>query len=170
MEFEERLRDRQWSIGEGCSVAKLLDLLSTKTVFLAVRESLFGTTRFEDFVDRIGTSAPAVSRALKQLEAAQLMVRMPYQEPGKRVRDEYRLTAAGEDLLPVYLAMSQWGDKHLQNGRGPLTFVDRESGKRLGVIVTDDSEAASVGVDDIEIRVNRSVSESATTTSSLEMK
>ncbi|MUM34158.1 winged helix-turn-helix transcriptional regulator [Mycolicibacterium sp. CBMA 361] len=146
MEFEERLRDRQWSIGEGCSVAKLLDLLSTKTVFLAVRESLFGTTRFEDFVDRIGTSAPAVSR------------------------DEYRLTAAGEDLLPVYLAMSQWGDKHLQNGRGPLTFVDRESGKRLGVIVTDDSEAASVGVDDIEIRVNRSVSESATTTSSLEMK
>lgn len=33
MEFEERLRDRQWSIKDGCSVAKLLDLLSTKTVF-----------------------------------------------------------------------------------------------------------------------------------------
>jgi len=29
MEFEERLRDRQWSIKDGCSVAKLLDLLST---------------------------------------------------------------------------------------------------------------------------------------------
>ena len=139
MEFEERLRDRQWSVGNACSVAKLLDLLSTKTVFLAVRESLFGTTRFEDFVERIGTSAPAVSRALKQLEASGLMVRVPYQEPGKRARDEYRLTAAGEDLLPVHLAMSQWGDKHLQKGgRGPLCFVDRESGNRVGVIVTDD--------------------------------
>ncbi|MDH6247177.1 helix-turn-helix domain-containing protein [Mycobacterium sp. OTB74] len=156
MKFEEKLSDRQqWSIGEACSVAKLLDLLSTKTVFLAVRESLFGTTRFEDFIERIGTSAPAVSRALKQLEAAQLLVRVPYQEPGKRARDEYRLTAAGEDLLPVYLAMSQWGDKHLQNGQGPLTFVDRESGNKVNVVVTADDEAQPVDLEDIEIRVNR---------------
>jgi DNA-binding HxlR family transcriptional regulator len=154
MEFSEELRDRQWSIGDACSVAKLLDLLSTKTVFLAIRESLFGTTRFEDFIDRIGTSAPAVSRALKQLESAGLLVRVPYQEPGKRARDEYRLTPAGEDLLPVYLAMSQWGDKYLQDGRGPLTFVDRESGNTVGVVVTGDPAATSITAEDIEIRHN----------------
>jgi len=156
VEFEEKLRDRQqWTIGDACSVAKLLDLLSTKTVFLAVRESLFGTARFEDFIERIGTSAPAVSRALKQLEAAQIMVRVPYQEPGKRARDEYHLTDAGKDLLPVYLAMSQWGDKHLQNGEGPLTFVDRDSDSRIRVVVTADNEASSLESPDIEIRVNK---------------
>ena len=156
MEFEEKLRDRQqWSIGETCSVAKLLDLLSTKTVFLAVRESLFGTTRFEDFIERIGTSAPAVSRALKQLEAAHLLIRVPYQEPGKRARDEYHLTPAGEDLLPVYLAMSQWGDKHLQNGQGPLSFVDRESGNKVSVVVTADDDAALLDPQEIEIRLNK---------------
>lgn len=156
MEFEEKLRDRQqWTIGDACSVAKLLDLLSTKTVFLAVRESLFGTTRFEDFIERIGTSAPAVSRALKQLEAAQIMVRVPYREPGKRARDEYHLTDAGKDLLPVYLAMSQWGDKHLQNGEGPLTFVDRDSDSRVRVVVTADNKASSLESPDIEIRVNK---------------
>jgi len=156
MEFEDQLRDRQqWTIGDACSVAKLLDLLSTKTVFLAIRESLFGTTRFEDFIERIGTSAPAVSRALKQLEAAQLMVRVPYQEPGKRARDEYHLTEAGKDLLPVYLAMSQWGDKHLQNGEGPLAFVDRNSENRVRVVVTADTEASSLESPDIEIRVNK---------------
>lgn len=156
MEFEEKLRDRQqWTIGEACSVAKLLDLLSTKTVFLAVRESLFGTTRFEDFIERIGTSAPAVSRALKQLEAAHIMVRVPYQEPGKRARDEYHLTDAGKDLLPVYLAMSQWGDKHLQNGEGPLAFVDRNSESRVRVVVTADNDASSLESPDIEIRVNK---------------
>lgn len=155
MEFEDRLSDRaRWSIGEACSVAKLLDLLSTKTVFLAVRESLFGTTRFEDFIDRIGTSAPAVSRALKQLESAQLLVRVPYQEPGKRARDEYQLTPAGKDLLPVYLAMSQWGDKYLQDGHGPLRFIDRESGNAVGVVVTGDPDVASVGADDIAIERN----------------
>jgi DNA-binding HxlR family transcriptional regulator len=156
MEFEDQLRDRRrWTIGDACSVARLLDLLSTKTVFLAIRESFFGTTRFEDFIERIGTSAPAVSRALKQLEAAQIMVRVPYQEPGKRARDEYHLTDAGKDLLPVYLAMSQWGDKHLQNGEGPLTFVDRDSDSTVRVVVTADSETPSLQSPDIEIRLNK---------------
>jgi len=93
MEFEEPLQDRQqWSIGGACSMSRVLELLSTKTAFQVVRELFFGTTRFEDFVDRIGTSAPAVSRALKQLESAEIVTRVPYREPGRRARDEYRLT------------------------------------------------------------------------------
>ena len=95
MEFEGRLRDRhKWAVGDACSVSRVLDLLSTKTVFLVVRECFYGTTRFEDFMEQIGTSAPALSRALKQLEAAKIVTRVPYQEPGKRVHDEYRLTEA----------------------------------------------------------------------------
>ncbi|QIS07425.1 transcriptional regulator [Nocardia brasiliensis] len=154
MEFEEKLRDRTaWSIGDGCSAERVLGLLSTKTVFLVVRECFYGTTRFEDFVSRIGASAPAVSRALKQLESAGVVARVPYQEPGKRIHDEYRLTESGEDLLPVFLALMQWGDKYLQDGRPPLTFVDADTGRTLRVRVTADPvpEPAS---DDIRIRLN----------------
>ena len=153
MEFERRLRDRhKWSIGDACSVSRVLDLLSTKTVFLVVRECFYGTTRFEDFMERIGTSAPAISRALKQLESAQLVTRVPYHEPGQRVRDEYRLTEAGEDLLPVFLSLMQWGDKYLQNGQAPLSFVDADTGRTLGVRVTADIDEPSRRSDDIEIR------------------
>lgn len=155
MEFEKKLRDRRkWSIGDGCSMAKALDLLSTKTTFLVLRECFYGTARFEDFVERIGTSAPAVSRAMKQLETAGIITRVPYQEPGRRVRDEYRLTPAGKDLLPVFLSLVQWGDKHLQNGRGPLRFVDADSGRPLGVRVIDESGCAAQDPDEIEIRAN----------------
>lgn len=155
MEFEEKLRDRQrWSIGDNCSMAKVLDLLSTKTTFLTIRECFYGTTRFEDFVERIGTSAPAVSRAIKQLEAAGIVTRVPYREHGKRARDEYHLTPAGKDLLPAFLSLIQWGDKHLQNGQGPLTFVDATSGAPIGVRVTDGSGRDTTESDDIEIRVN----------------
>ena len=155
MEFEERLRDRgKWSIGDACSVVKLLDLLSTKTVFLVIRELFYGTTRFEDFVDRVGTSAPAVSRALKQLESAHIIARVPYQEPMSRARDEYRLTAAGEDLLPVLLAMIQWGDTHLQNGEGPLKFIDSHTGRPVRVCVTTGEERRPTRSSDIRIRVN----------------
>ncbi len=56
--IEKRLQDRQqWSIGDACSMSKVLELLSTKTAFQVIRELFFGTTRFEDFVERIGTSA-----------------------------------------------------------------------------------------------------------------
>ncbi|MFD0412292.1 winged helix-turn-helix transcriptional regulator [Streptomyces sp. NPDC127108] len=154
MEFEERLRDRDtWSIGDGCSAERVLGLLSTKTVFLVVRECFYGTRRFEDFVARIGTSAPAVSRALKQLESAQVVARVPYQEPGRRARDEYCLTEVGEDLLPVFLSLMQWGDKHLQEGRPPLAFVETDTGRAMGVRVTAEPvpDAAS---GDIEIRLN----------------
>ena len=168
MEFERRLRDRhKWSIADTCSASRVLDLLSTKTAFLVVRECFYGTTRFEDFMERIGTSAPAVSRALKQLESAQIVTRVPYQEPGKRVHDEYRLTEAGENLLPVFLSLMQWGDKYLQNGQAPLSFVDADTGRMLGVRVTADIDEPATRSDDIEIRFNtpsrhRSISSSNT--------
>ncbi|MFI6215343.1 winged helix-turn-helix transcriptional regulator [Nocardia brasiliensis] len=154
MEFERKLRDRDaWSIGEGCSAERVLRLLSTRTVFLVIRECFYGTTRFEDFVSRIDTSAPAVSRALKQLEGAGIVARVPYREPGKRIHDEYRLTASGEDMLPVFLSLVQWGDKYLQDGRPPLTFVDAETGRPLRVRITAEP-VPEPSSDDIEIRLN----------------
>jgi DNA-binding HxlR family transcriptional regulator len=155
MEFEERLQDQQgWPAGDTCSMSKVLELLSTKTSFQVIRELFFGTTRFEDFMERIGTSAPAVSRALKQLESAQIVVRIPYQEPGKRARHEYRLTEAGEDLLPVFLSLVQWGDKYLQDGPAPLSFVDANNGQNLGVRVTADIDTPGKRSADIQIRRN----------------
>jgi DNA-binding HxlR family transcriptional regulator len=133
MEFEPALSDRsQWSIGDGCSMTRVLNVLSTKTAFQVLRELFFGTVRFDDFVDRIGSSAPAVSRALKQLETAGIVARETYQEPGQRARDQYRLTDAGEDLLPVFLSLVQWGDKHLRDGQPGLVFED-DSGEAVCV-------------------------------------
>jgi DNA-binding HxlR family transcriptional regulator len=153
MEFEKRLQDRQqWSIRDACSMSKVLALFSTKTTFQVLRELFFGTTRFEDFVERIGTSAPAASRALKQLESAQIVTRVPYREPGSRARDEYRLTDAGEDLLPLFMSLVQWGDAHLQDGPAPLSFVDADTGQPLTVRVTGDTDAPKKRSADIEIR------------------
>ena len=155
MEFEKRLQDRQqWSIGDGCSMSKVLELLSTKTAFQVIRELFFGTTRFEDFVERIRTSAPAVSRALKQLESAQIVTRARYQEPGARARDEYRLTEAGEDLLPVFMSLVRWGDTYLQDGPAPLSFVDADTGRAVKVSVSAYTDGPAMRSAGIQIRRN----------------
>ena len=83
------------------------------------------------------------------------MARVPYREPGMRARDEYQLTAAGEDLLPVFLALVQWGDTYLQDGNGPLEFVDTDSGRQVRVCVTADGDGSPTPSSDIQIRVNK---------------
>lgn len=155
MEFEPALRDRsQWRIGDACSMTRTLEVLSTKVAFQVVRELFLGTVRFDDFVATTESSAPAVSRALKHLEDAGIVARVPYREAGQRSRDEYRLTDAGEDLLPVFLSLVHWGDKHLQDGRPPLTFLDAETGKPVAVHVGAGDHETSARSADIEIRVH----------------
>lgn len=122
-------------------------------MFLVVRECFYGTTRFEDFVSRVGASAPAVSRALKQLKAARIVEPVRYREPGSRARDEYRLTEAGEDLLPVFLALLQWGDKYLQDDGPPLSFVDTGTGRPIRVFAAADPAPGTTS-SNIEIRLN----------------
>jgi DNA-binding HxlR family transcriptional regulator len=117
----------------------VLDLLSTKTTSLVLRECFYGTSRFEDFVDRIPTSAPALSRALKQLEPAQIVTRVPYREPGTRARDDTRSPPLAR-MLPVVMSLSLWGNKYLQNGSPPLLFVDARTGQPVRVCVTTDSD------------------------------
>ena len=142
MTFGPMLADRRRWTNERCSIAAVLDVLNTRAAFLVIRECFYGTTRFDDFVDRVGMSAPAVSRALKRLEEAGVLTGTPYREPGARTRTEYVLTPAGEDLLPLVIALAQWGDTHLRDGEGPLAFVDVTSGRAVRAVVTTDDDAA----------------------------
>jgi DNA-binding HxlR family transcriptional regulator len=52
------------------------------------------------------------------------LTKRPYQEPGKRSRDEYVLTGAGTEFMPVVWAMFEWGRKHLSDTQLRLTHLD----------------------------------------------
>ena len=104
-----------------CSVAKALDVLSTRSAFLLLREAFYGATRFEDFAVRVGTSDPVTAARLKELVTAGLLEREPYREPGQRTRHAYALTEKGAELLPVLTALLRWGDRWRADGRdGPV--------------------------------------------------
>ena len=53
----------------------------------------------------------ALTNALKELEADDLIQRIQYNEMPLRV--EYSLTLKGQDLLPVFYAIMQWGIKYI---------------------------------------------------------
>lgn len=108
------LLDRDsWSAVGKCPIEKTMAVIGTKSAMLILREAYYGTTRFDDFVRRVGITKAATSARLTELVEAGLLTRRPYREPGQRVRDEYVLTAAGTDLMPVVWSMFEWGRRHL---------------------------------------------------------
>ena len=108
------LADRDsWSAVGNCPIEQSMALVGTKSAMLIMREAYYGTTRFDDFARRVGITKAATSARLSELVTAGLLTKRPYREPGQRARDEYVLTDAGLDFMPVVWAMFEWGRKHL---------------------------------------------------------
>ena len=96
-------------VGAYCPIERTLGVLSTRSAMLVLREAFYGATRFEEFAARADLTDATTSARLRELVRAGILDKQPYQEPRKRSRHEYVLTAAGQDLMPALFALLQWG-------------------------------------------------------------
>jgi DNA-binding HxlR family transcriptional regulator len=128
-----RLEPRGAWRADGCNIARTLDVISTRSAFLILREAFYGTTRFDDFAQRAGVSEPVAAQRLRELVADGLLERQDYREPGQRTRQSYRLTDKGADLFPVLGALLQWGDRWLDDGHGPVALQHAGCGESVRV-------------------------------------
>ena len=122
-----------WTAGDRCPIARSLDVVSTRSAFLILREAFYGTTRFDDFASRAGISQPVAATRLRELVDDGLLEREDYREPGQRTRQRYRLTDKGAELFPAMVALMQWGDRWLDDRGGPVELRHRDCGERVVV-------------------------------------
>jgi DNA-binding HxlR family transcriptional regulator len=118
---------------EGCTIAKALDVIPTRSAFLILREAFYGTTRFDDFAQRVGISEPVTAARLRELVENGLLEREDYREPGQRTRQRYQLTQKGADLFPTLVALMQWGNRWLDDHGGPVELRHRDCGEPVSV-------------------------------------
>lgn len=93
------------SYGQFCTVARGAEVLCERWTPLVVRELLCGSKRFNDLhrgVPRMSTSL--LAQRLQRLEEFGILRRTA---AGKVW--EYSLTAAGEELRPIVMALGHWG-------------------------------------------------------------
>ncbi|MFF3950810.1 winged helix-turn-helix transcriptional regulator [Streptomyces sp. NPDC001902] len=96
-----------------CPIGRAADILGDRWTLLIMRNATIGMTRFDEFKAELDIADNVLSNRLRQLVESGLLARAPYRpEGGGRTREEYRLTRAGEDLLPVLHAMMVWGNSH----------------------------------------------------------
>jgi len=97
-----------------CPIESAMGLVGSRPAMLIMREAFYGTSRFDDFVQRVEMAPATASTHLRALTKAGLLERQPYREPGGRTRDEYTLTQAGVDLMPVVFGLFEWGRRHTE--------------------------------------------------------
>ena len=116
-----------------CSAARSLELLGDRWTMLLIREVTFGTRRFDDFAAHLGIARNVLTLKLAALVKAGILAQRPLQQDGKRLG--YHLTDMGEALLPVLVALLQWGDRWLQTPDSiPLRIIERATGEELAPI------------------------------------
>jgi DNA-binding HxlR family transcriptional regulator len=152
MTLEGPLADRSKWRATQCSIGKAMAVVGSRSAMQILREAFYGTTRFDDFADRVGITEAVAAGRLKSLVAEGILEKQPYREPGQRTRYEYVLTAKGRDLLPAVLALQQWGDQYLQDDDGPLDVVD-SAGTPVRVEVVG-TEREQLELEDLRVRAN----------------
>jgi DNA-binding HxlR family transcriptional regulator len=90
-----------------CPLPSAIDLIGEKWAFLIVRGALNGLQHFEEFQACLGIARNILSDRLAKMVMGGILKRAA--DPGDRRKVIYSLTPKGEALLPVVLALRQWG-------------------------------------------------------------
>ena len=102
------------NITTACPVASTLELIGGKYKALILWHLSEGTLRFSELQKKINNAtAKMLTQQLRELESQSLVCRKVYPIIPPKV--EYSLTDLGRSLLPILIAMRDWGANYLRS-------------------------------------------------------
>jgi DNA-binding HxlR family transcriptional regulator len=105
-----------------CPVARSLEAVGDWWSLLIVRDAFTGKKRFGEFQKSLGVAKNILTARLKKMVADGVMELVPASD-GSAIQ-KYALTERGCGLLPVIVALSEWGC-----ARSAFRLVDRKKGR-----------------------------------------
>jgi DNA-binding HxlR family transcriptional regulator len=94
---------------EGCALPAALEAMGERWSFLILRAAFNGIVYFEDFQSSLGIARNILSNRLARLVGKGILTREPVATDKRRIA--YRLTEKGRGLVPVMIALRQWGER-----------------------------------------------------------
>lgn len=140
--------DIQNSIQEACPIARSLAVVGDAWSLLILRDAFTGLTRFDQFRKNLGIAPTILTRRLAALTEEGLLEKRRYSEHPPR--EEYVLTAAGREFLPILFMMGEWGRQYRGGGR-MVRFLDAETGTEIKAVAVDEATGARIGTRPIRI-------------------
>lgn len=134
-----------------CPVARTVDLIGDRWSLLIVRDAFDGMRRFSDFQRSLGVAKNILTDRLYRLVEAGILARED--APDGSAYQHYVLTAQGQSLFPVVVALRQWGEQHLFAAGEPHSqLIDRRTGKPLPPLRVQGKDGMAVSPEDTEVR------------------
>jgi len=135
------------------SVAATLRVTGDRWSALVIRESFYGSTRFDEFQQRLSVATNILTQRLRRLVDLGILTRTAYRH--RPARHEYRLTQKGVDLYPVPLSMLAWGDRWVFAGRPPVRLTHEKCRGPLTPILTCSACAEPISRADVAFRATK---------------
>lgn len=110
-----------------CSIARAWAVVGEPWTLLILRDISFGVGRFDELQRDLGIARSVLADRLRTLEGAGVVERRDYRSTNRR-RAEYALTNMGEDLVPILVVLTRWGDRWLDDGAGPPIMFEHDCG------------------------------------------
>jgi len=113
-----------------CSTAQTLDQIGDWWSLLIVRDLFSGPKSFTALTENLGVARNILTDRLARMQEYAVIEKAAPRSGNERW--VYRLTDKGRDLLPVMIALMQWGDKWVRGpGCEPLVVTDARDGKPI---------------------------------------
>jgi DNA-binding HxlR family transcriptional regulator len=133
-----------------CSIARALGEVGERWSLLIIREAIMGSTRFDEFHERLGVARNILNDRLSTLASHGVFTRTPSAENARIFH--YRLTPKGLELLPVLAALMHWGDRWIHTDIGPpIVLVDKTTRKPIRKVEISNHKGEPLTRDAIEI-------------------
>lgn len=107
-----------------CPVASALRSVGDSWSILILRDAHSGLTRFDEFRKNLGIAPTMLTKRLVALIDDGLLEKRLYSQ--RPPREDYILTQAGRDFLPVLMMIGAWAQRH--RGENLARYVDEETG------------------------------------------
>ena len=133
--------------GDGCPVARALDVVGDWWTLLIIRDAFAGVTRFGDFQKHLGVAKNILATRLKDMVEQGLL-----QTSEVGARSEYQLTDKGRALMPVLVTLAQWGQAFTEPEHVGTQVLDARSLKPLRKVEIVAEDGRVLGIDDIAIQ------------------
>ncbi len=131
-----------------CPISRSLAFAGDAWCILILRDAHAGLTRFDQFRKSIGIAPTILTGRLAMLTEEGLLEKRRYSDHPPR--EEYLLTAAGRDFLPVLFMIGEWGRQYRGGGK-LVRFLDAETGTEIKAVAVDEVTGAKIGTRPIRI-------------------
>lgn len=131
-----------------CILPAAVEVVGERWSFLILRGAFNGLAHFEEFQSTLGIARNILSNRLARMVEHGILERQP--DPADRRKVAYHLTEKGRSLLPVLIALRQWGERWISGMPSNPVLVDRQSRQPVAPVAVRAADGRALSLSELE--------------------